>query len=61
MEQTDQLRRTWAARQGLGKKRLSGIEATRKIALGGRSRVLILSQHDSWSYVEAALKVLEPA
>ena len=36
--------------------RLSGIEATRKIALGGRSRVLILSQHDSWSYVEAALK-----
>ena len=36
--------------------RLSGIEATRKIVLGGRTRVLILSQHDSWSYVEDALK-----
>jgi DNA-binding NarL/FixJ family response regulator len=36
--------------------RLSGIEATRKIALGGRTRVLMLSQHDSWSYVEEALK-----
>jgi len=36
--------------------RLSGIEATRKIVLGGRARVLILSQHDSWSYVEEALK-----
>jgi DNA-binding NarL/FixJ family response regulator len=35
--------------------RLSGIEATRKIA-GGGTRVLILSQHDSWSYVEEALK-----
>jgi len=36
--------------------RLSGIEATRKIAHGGRTRVLMLSQHDSWSYVEEALK-----
>jgi len=36
--------------------RLSGIEATRKIVLGGRPRVLILSQHDSWSYVKEALK-----
>jgi DNA-binding NarL/FixJ family response regulator len=36
--------------------RLSGIEATRKIALGGRTRVLILSQHDSWNYVEEALR-----
>lgn len=36
--------------------RLSGIEATRKIAQGNRTRVLILSQHASWSYVEEALK-----
>lgn len=36
--------------------RLSGIEATRRIAMGGRTRVLILSQHESWSYVEEALK-----
>jgi len=36
--------------------RLSGIEATRKIAQGNATRVLILSQHDSWSYVEEALK-----
>ena len=36
--------------------RLSGIEATRKIAQGNATRVLILSQHDSWSYVEDALK-----
>ncbi|HEY8153688.1 MAG TPA: response regulator transcription factor [Myxococcota bacterium] len=36
--------------------RLSGIEATRKIAQMEGTRVLILSQHDSWSYVEEALK-----
>ncbi len=36
--------------------RLSGIEATRKITQGSRTRVLILSQHESWSYVEEALK-----
>ena len=36
--------------------RLSGIEATRKITQRGGTRVLILSQHDSWTYVEAALK-----
>jgi DNA-binding NarL/FixJ family response regulator len=36
--------------------RLSGIEATRKILGEGRSRVLILSQHESWSYVQEALK-----
>jgi DNA-binding NarL/FixJ family response regulator len=36
--------------------RLSGIEATRKITQSSRSRVLIVSQHDSWSYVEEALK-----
>ena len=36
--------------------RLSGIEATRRIAVGGQTRVLILSQHESWSYVEEALK-----
>lgn len=36
--------------------RLSGIEATRKITQSNRSRVLIVSQHDSWSYVEEALK-----
>jgi DNA-binding NarL/FixJ family response regulator len=36
--------------------RLSGIEATRQIAIGGRTRVLILSQHDSWRYVQEALK-----
>jgi DNA-binding NarL/FixJ family response regulator len=36
--------------------RLSGIEATRKITQGSRTRVLILSQHDSWSYVQEALK-----
>jgi DNA-binding NarL/FixJ family response regulator len=36
--------------------RLSGIEATRKIASGSRARVLILSQHASWSYVEEALR-----
>ena len=36
--------------------RLSGIEATRKITEGGCSRVLILSQHESWSYVQEALK-----
>jgi DNA-binding NarL/FixJ family response regulator len=36
--------------------RLSGIEATRKITHDNRSRVLIVSQHDSWSYVEEALK-----
>ncbi len=36
--------------------RLSGIEATRKITQGGRTRVLIVSQHESWNYVEEALK-----
>jgi len=36
--------------------RLSGIEATRKITQRGGTRILILSQHDGWTYVEAALK-----
>jgi len=36
--------------------RLSGIEATQRIRENGRSRVLILSQHESWSYVQQALK-----
>ena len=36
--------------------RLSGIEATRKVVGEGRSRVLILSQHESWGYVQEALK-----
>ena len=36
--------------------RLSGIEATRKVSGTGRSRVLILSQHESWGYVQEALK-----
>ena len=36
--------------------RLSGIEATRQIAQGNRTRVLILSQHDGWNFVEEALK-----
>jgi len=36
--------------------RLSGIDATRRIAAGGRSKVLALSMHDSQSYVEEALR-----
>lgn len=36
--------------------RLSGIEATRRIVAETRSRVLILSQHESWSYVQEALR-----
>ena len=36
--------------------RMSGIEATRKVVEEGRSRVLILSQHESWGYVQEALK-----
>ena len=37
--------------------RLSGIEATRKIVDEGRiGKVLIVSQHTRWSYVEQALK-----
>lgn len=36
--------------------RLSGIEATRKIAAAGRTRVLMLSQHDGWAFVGEALK-----
>jgi len=36
--------------------RLSGIDATRRIAAGGRSKILALSMHDSQSYVEEALR-----
>lgn len=36
--------------------RLSGIDATRQIARGGRSKVLALSMHDGQSYVEEALR-----
>jgi DNA-binding NarL/FixJ family response regulator len=36
--------------------RLSGIEATRKITQEGHTRVLIVSQHEGWTYVEEALK-----
>jgi len=36
--------------------RLSGIEATRQVTESGSSRVLVLSQHESWSYVQEALK-----
>ena len=36
--------------------RLSGIDATRRIAAGGRSKVLALSMHDTQSYVEEALR-----
>ena len=36
--------------------RLSGIDATRRIAAGGRSKVLALSMHDAQSYVEEALR-----
>lgn len=36
--------------------RLSGIDATRQILDQSDAKVLILSQHDSWSYVEQALR-----
>ena len=36
--------------------RLSGIDATRRIAAGGRTKVLALSMHDGQSYVEEALR-----
>jgi DNA-binding NarL/FixJ family response regulator len=36
--------------------RLSGIDATRRIAAGGRTKVLALSMHDAQSYVEEALR-----
>jgi len=36
--------------------RLSGIDATRQILEQSDAKVLILSQHDSWSYVEQALR-----
>jgi len=36
--------------------RLSGIDATRRIAAGGRTKVLALSMHDQQSYVEEALR-----
>jgi len=36
--------------------RLSGIDATRRITAGGRSKVLALSMHDGQSYVEEALR-----
>jgi len=36
--------------------RLSGIDATRRIAASGRSKVLALSMHDTQSYVEEALR-----
>jgi DNA-binding NarL/FixJ family response regulator len=36
--------------------RLSGIEATRQITAGGRTRVLMLTQHDTWGFVHESLK-----
>jgi len=36
--------------------RLSGIDATRRIARNGRTKVLALSMHDTQSYVEEALR-----
>lgn len=36
--------------------RLSGIDATRRIAAGGKTKVLALSMHDQQSYVEEALR-----
>jgi len=36
--------------------RLSGIDATRRIAADGRTKVLALSMHDAQSYVEEALR-----
>jgi len=34
---------------------LSGVEATRQIVREGHARVLVLTMHESWSYVREAL------